>query len=130
MTLSFRALAAVPLLLLAACREDRDAAGPPPERLAPADGGVLEGTVAGVSRDRLRILPPGEGSEPVSLELEPGIPITVDGRVTAWSRIPEGASVRAAWMVEGGRPVALRIDATSPPGAFADPGPERPRRAP
>lgn len=71
----------------------------------------VRGTVARASERELVVQP--EQGEPVALAIVPGIPITVDGRVSAAERIPEGADVRASYVFEEGEPRAMRVQVRS-----------------
>lgn len=108
-------------LVLCACRDSdgaRTERAPPPAGApsAGAEGGVLHGTVVQLSEDALEVRPAAADEPSVTLRIVPGIPIVVDGRVSAWSEIPEGAQVRAEWILERGAPVAVRVEASTGPG--------------
>jgi hypothetical protein len=89
------------VMLGAACRER------PMER-------QVEGTAAEVTAERIVVTP--DAGEPMVLEVVPGIPVTIDGRVAAAELIPEGARVWASYTVQGGEVRALRIAAETAEG--------------
>lgn len=80
------------------------------------DAYSLAGTVKSPENDELTIARTGTLPE-VKLDVRDQTVVTLDGKTVKANELPEGASVRAKFQLEGDDSVALELKATSPKGA-------------
>ncbi|RKG85533.1 hypothetical protein [Corallococcus terminator] len=80
------------------------------------DAYSLSGTVSGQDDDDVTIARTGD-LPAVKLDVRDQTVVTLDGKTVKANELPEGASVRAKFQLEGDDSVALELKATSPKGA-------------
>ncbi|RYZ41945.1 MAG: hypothetical protein EOO71_09900 [Myxococcaceae bacterium] len=81
------------------------------------DAYSLSGTVTSPDGDDVTIARTGD-LPAVKLDVRDQTVVTLDGKTVKASELPEGASVRAKFQLEGDDSVALELKATSPKGAM------------
>jgi uncharacterized protein YdeI (BOF family) len=77
------------------------------------DAFSLSGTVKSKANDDITLARTGTLPE-VKLDVRDQTKVTLDGKMVKASELPEGASVRAKFQLDGDDPVALELKATSP----------------